>query len=189
MKESIVVLGLCFTTIISFGQSGMKATELNMGFERCSPNELLPDNWFNWGSGYDLIIDTIEKKSGKVSMLIEPAGKITQYDVGSVGYAFPVNFTGMEIELRAYMKLLNVVGGPAYLGILAVDSTGATITSENTYRDNIQGTSDWTLYSVKMPFPGNAKTIYIGAALTAEGQLWVDDFQLFIDGKEIGREE
>lgn len=187
MEKSLITLALCFSIILSFGQSGKQATEFNFGFEKCTSNEKLPDDWFPWGSGYDLVIDTMEKKSGKVSIRIQPAGKITQYDVGSVGYAVPANFSGKEIELRAYMKLLNVTDGPAYLGLLAADSTGATLASENTYRDNIQGTSDWTLYHVKMPFPENTKIIYIGAALTAQGQLWIDDFQLLINGKEIQR--
>ena len=50
---------------------------------------------------------------------------------------------------------------------------------------NIEGTSDWTLYSVKLPYPLHAKTIFIGAILSGKGKLWVDDFELSLDGVNI----
>jgi hypothetical protein len=52
---------------------------------------------------------------------------------------------------------------------------------------NIAGTSDWTLYSVKLPYPPDARIIYIGAILSGKGQLWVDDFELLMDGVSIDK--
>ncbi len=187
IQKLVIIIFLWFSIIIFSCRSGSHAAEFNLGFEKITLNEKLPDQWFNWGSGYDLIIDTVEKKKGKASMRIQPDGEVNQYDVGSIGYAIPSNFAGKTIELQCYMKLLNVTDGSAGLALFASDTTGATLASENNLKENIQGTSDWALYSIKLSCPENTKTIFVAAMLNGKGQLWVDDFRLFMDGKEIKR--
>jgi C-terminal processing protease CtpA/Prc len=49
----------------------------------------------------------------------------------------------------------------------------------------LTGSSEWTQYSVKLPLPESAGKIYIGVIMTGKGQLWVDDLQVLIDGKDI----
>lgn len=185
MGKVVLVLFLCFSTTFSYGQSEKQTTEFNFGFESRSPYEALPDGWFNWGGGYDLIIDTIEKNSGDVSIRIQPTGDITGYDVGSIGYSIPADMKGSELELKAYMKFVNVTEGAVYLAMLAEDASETTLARAHNFDFNIHGTSDWAEYSVKMKLPDNTSRIFIGAALTGMGQLWVDDFHLLIDGKEI----
>jgi hypothetical protein len=181
----VIVLFLCFSTLISFSQSEEHATELNFGFESRSSYEALPDGWFNWGNGYDLNIDTIEKISGDVSIRIQPTGDITEYDVGSIGYSIPADVKGSERELKAYMKFVNVTEGAVYLGGLSEYAAQIKLARAHNFDFNIHGTSDWAVYSVKMKLSDNTSTIFIGAALNGKGQLWLDDFQLLVDGKEI----
>lgn len=156
---------------------------LNFGFE-VATDKTFPDNWFQWGTGYNLKIDKIEKHSGKSSVLIEPEGVKTENSFGCIAYSIPSNFEGNEIELKAYMKLNNVADGSVGL-MLRMDGATGVLKFDNMQQKNIQGTTDWKLYSVKLPYPENTKTIYIGALLTGTGQLWVDDFQLLIDGKDL----
>src|SRR5690606_11307361 len=40
-------------------------------------------------------------------------------------------------------------------------------------------------YSIKLPFPPNAKAIYVGGILGEGGTAWFDDFKVTIDGKDI----
>lgn len=158
---------------------------LNFDFEKTTPNEKLPDNWFQWGEGYNLKIDSIEKHSGKYAVLIEHEGERDEKYFGCVAQSIPSNYEGNEIELKAYMKLKNVADRPIGL-MLRLDGTSGVLEFNNMQQKNIQGTTDWTLYSVKLPYPEDTKTIYIGALLSGTGQLWVDDFQLLIDGKDVG---
>lgn len=167
---------------IAYGQNNLN--EFNLGFEKLNSSRQLPDRWFQWGSGYELKVDTVTKFKGRTSVLIVPTGEKAAGSFGCIATAIPSRYKANEIELRAYMKLNEVKGGPVGL-MIRVDGSSGILGFENMQSKNIQGTKDWTLFSVKIPFPENAKTIYIGALLSGNGELWVDDFQLLLDGKDI----
>ena len=42
---------------------------------------------------------------------------------------------------------------------------------------------------MNIPYPTGAKTIFIGAILGGTGRLWVDDFEVLLDGKDIRESE
>jgi len=184
MNRTILTITLTVLTICACSQTDLVSTEFNFGFEKTTLNQNLPDRWFQWGSNYLLSIDTTIKHSGKNSVLIQPSGYRTSGSFGCVAYSIPALYEGKEIELKAYMKLLDVSEGPIGL-MLRIDGTAGGLQFDNMQRKNIMGTSDWTLYSVKLPYPQEAKTIFIGAILSGKGKLWVDDFELLIDGVRI----
>jgi Peptidase family S41 len=186
MKKTMLLLMLIFCSFCTSCQT-QKQTDFNFGFEKRSYKERLPDNWFKWGTeDFILKADTIEKHSGSASVLIEPAGPRTEGSFGCVAYSIPAVYEGNKIELRAYLKLQNVDDGQIGL-MLRIDGESGGLQFENLQKENIHGTSDWTLYSVILPLPENAKTIYIGALLHGTGKLWVDDFQLLIDGEDLSK--
>jgi C-terminal processing protease CtpA/Prc len=160
------------------------AADFNFGFEKTTPNQKLPDNWFEWGSGYLLSIDTTVKHSGKNSVLIKSPDNRTTENFGCAAYSIPAIYEGKEIELRAYMKLKDIKDGSIGL-MLRIDGPSGGLAFDNMQQKNIQGTSDWKMYSVVLKYPEDANTIYIGAILSGTGELWVDDFELLIDGKDI----
>lgn len=184
MTKTAILFSTLLISIISWGQSGQE--KFNFGFEKINAKEKLPDNWFQWGTGYKLSIDTVTKRSGHAAVVIEPVGEKQPNTFGCVAYAIPAEYWAEEIELRAYMKLENVTEGPIGL-MIRVDGASGPLSFENMQRRNIQGTMDWTLFSVKVPFPQNAKRIFIGAILSGTGKLWVDDFQLLLDGNDINK--
>lgn len=184
MRKIVITITLWLYVVIAFCQIDSTNTKFNFGFEKKTVGKELPDNWFQWGSGYNLKIDTIEKHGGKTSMLIELAKEKSENSFGCVAYKIPANYEGKEIELKGLMKLKNISNGLAGL-LLRIDGTSGILVFDNMEKKNIQGTLDWTMYSVKLQYPKNAKTIYIGALLSGTGQLWVDDFQILIDGKDI----
>ena len=173
-----------FLSLVAFSQTNMVTPEFNFGFEKTTLKQKLPDNWFQWGNNYLLSIDTTIKHSGKNSILIQPSKGRTSDSFGCAAYSIPAYYEGKEIELRAYMKLLNVSEGPIGL-MLRIDGSSGSLGFDNMEGKKIMGTSDWKLYSVKLPYPEKAKTIFIGAILSGKGELWVDDFQLLIDGVSI----
>ena len=179
----ILILGLF--PCLSFCQTESKL-DFNSGFEKLSRKGQLPDSWLNWSTiGYRLKTDSTEKHSEKYSMLIELIGDKPENSFGCCTYSIPAICEGSQIELRAYMKLQNVENGQIGL-MLRIDGERGKLQFDNMKQKNIQGSSDWTLYSVKLPLPEEAKVFYIGAMLFGSGKLWVDDFQLLIDGKDIG---
>lgn len=181
MKKTSSLFSVLLICIGSLAQS--TSPEFNFGFEKFNSVDGLPDKWFQWGSGYNLKIDTITRHSGRASVLITPAQK-TPDNFGSVAYAIPSQYEAENIEVQAYMKLDKVADGTIGL-MIRIDGTAGIIGFNNMMQENIRGTKDWTLYSVKIPFPKSAKTIYIGAILSGTGKLWVDDFKLLLDGKDI----
>jgi hypothetical protein len=184
MKKSLFAIFLTILTAVACSQNNEVTTGYNFGFETKSATQKLPDKWFQWGSNYMINLDTLNTHSGKNSISIQPSEGIAPNSFGCIAYSIPALYEGKEIELRAFMKLLNVSEGPIGL-MLRIDGSSGTLRFDNMQQKNIMGTADWTSYSVKLPFPQNAKTIYIGAILSGKGQLWVDDFELLIDGVQI----
>ena len=158
----------------------------NFGFEKINNLETLPNNWFRWGTkDFVLRIDSIEKHSGKYSLKIEATEDIKENSFGCIAYSIPAIYKGKTIEVKAYLKfensdkpigLLLRIDGPEYNKSLEFD---------NMQKEKISGTKDWTMYSVKLPLPKEARMIYIGALLSGSGKLWADDFQILIDGIDI----
>lgn len=182
--RNFIVIFFSLILMTSFGQSGGKAIELNLGFEKLVSREELPDGWHNWGFNYYLKIDTIEKHTGKVSVQMIPSGKNPTEGFGCIARSIPAIYQGKEIEVKAYMKFENVTDG--FVGLLLrIDGETGQLKFDNMGEENIQGTADWRLYSVKLPYPEGARTISFGAVLTGKGKLWVDDFQVLLDGKDI----
>lgn len=162
-------------------------TDFNFGFEKISNQNGLPDGWFKWGmENFILKTDSVIKHSGSVSLLIEPVGIKTEGSFGCVAYYVPAKYIGKEIELRAFLKLQDVAAGQIGL-MLRIDGENGGLQFDNLMQEDIRGTSDWTMYSVKLPLPEEATKIYIGAILSGTGKLWADDFQLLIDGEDISK--
>ena len=184
MKKYSLAIILSFLTVCGYGQNKLIPTEFNLGFEKNFQNQKLPDGWFQWGTNYHLGIDTIIVHSGRKSILIQPTDRRTKGSFGCVAYLIPARYEGKEIELKAYMKLQDVSDGPIGL-MLRIDGSSGTLKFDNMQQRNIMGSKDWTSYSVKLPYPEDAKGIYIGAILSGKGQLWVDDFEVLIDGVPI----
>jgi hypothetical protein len=190
MTRTILTSLLFVLTINSFSQTKADKTDFNFGFEKVTPGQKLPDGWIEGSvraKGYNYRIDSLIKHSGRNSLVIEHSGPIEPTNFGLVRSQIPSDFTGKEIELRANFKLEKVSKGPISLWLRLDGDSLETIGNTSTKQKNVQGTSDWTLYTVKLPFSNKVRKINVGAFLYGTGQIWVDDFQLLIDGKDISK--
>ncbi|CAN5645855.1 hypothetical protein BH10BAC5_BH10BAC5_22700 [soil metagenome] len=152
-------------------------------FESQYRSDQLQAPWPKWGmNNYNIILDTTVKHFGKTSLLIEQSEPGEEGSFGCYYYFIPAVYKGREIEVRAFMKFENISNSPIGL-LLRIDGISGTLEFDNMMQENIRGTLDWDMYSVKLPLPEEATGIYIGAINSGTGKLWVDDFELLIDGK------
>lgn len=184
MKSILALMFTVFLVFTVFAQNDLY--EFNFGFEKVATNEKLPDKWVQFGTGYILRIDSNEKKSGNNSVLIEPPAEKVENAFGSIATTIPAYYEGKEIELRGFLKLKDVSDGFAGL-FLRIDGETGVLQFDNMQSREIKGSIDWTQYSIKLPLPEDGSKIVIGALLAGKGQLWVDDFQVLIDGKDISQ--
>ncbi|MFV0538520.1 MAG: hypothetical protein ACK5M3_14300 [Dysgonomonas sp.] len=181
MKKAIFILSFFLLTIWAQGQQYINSS-LNLDMERVSPDKDLPDGWFMWGKGFHLQKDNNTVYQGKYSVSVSSPDDPGN-DFGCITYSIPAKYTGKEIELRAYVKMEDVAGRMGLL--MRIDGKSGTLAFDNMQSKQIKGTADWTQYSVKLAYPEGAKSIYVGTILSGKGKIWADNFEVFIDGKDI----
>lgn len=183
MKKSVFILSLLFLFSLTRCQQPYVNTSLNLDMEKVTPDKDLPDDWKVWGKGYNVVKDADMPHGGKHAIAISPSDSPDKL-FGCAVYSIPALYEGEEIELKAYIKMDDVKDGCIGL-MLRIDGAAGTLAFDNMQSKDIKGTADWTQYSVKVQYPSEAKTIYVGALLNGSGKIWIDDFEIFIDGKNI----
>ena len=181
--KNTVLAALVFLPALLLGQQ-LPQSKFNFGFEQISVPGAMPDHWMSQGEGYVIQVDTLEKHGGNNSISISAFESPANQHSGFVRWAIPARYEAKKIELRGYMKLQDVKEGVAGL-LLRVDGAYEILELAYIPEEAQRGTEDWARYSVKVPYPKGADTIYITAYLQGNGRLWVDDFELFLDGKDI----
>jgi hypothetical protein len=176
MKKTFVTFLTLFIGLTSFCQTSEK---FNFDFESVDNGK--PKDWKYFGSSnYNLAIDTINIKSGKYSASIE--FKEGNPDYGAWAFKIPDNYDGKKITLTGFIKTENVSDG--YAGLwMRIDPS---IAFHNMKEKGIKGTTDWTKYEITLEMnPRETKQIIIGALLVGKGKMWIDNFTVTIDGKDI----
>ena len=185
MKKFIMTSAFFVFTLGAFSQTSTFRPELNAGYEHFTFNQQLPDEFSAWGSDYKLSIDSGMKFNGRNSLLLQPANTAKSPFFGAVAYQVPSVFDGDEIELRFLMKLENVQEEPVAFVLQMNGLSETPLTFANLQEKKSKESADWSIYFVKVPFPTDAGRIYVGAMLYGSGKVWVNDFELLIDGQEI----
>jgi len=171
----------------TFVDSSRSKEKFNLGFESNLTINPLPYPWFEWGTrDYIMHTDSTQHHSGKYSIRIEPTENIKPMSFGCVAREFLAIYAGKEVEVKAYIKMDHI---NAPIGLLlrmdGQDPVNGSLEFYNMMDKGIKGTSDWILYSVKLPLPKETSDFYIGVINSGTGVLWVDDFQVLIDGVDI----
>lgn len=91
----------------------------------------------------------------------------------------PRTFAGDTLELRGWLKTEDV-GGFAGLW-LREDGKGGPVQFDNMRSRNLAGTTEWTLWRIRLPLDDRGRTILLGALLAGGGTMWVDDLELLVD--------
>lgn len=165
-------------TTITCCQTKQPQTVLNLDFERS--NKEVPDGWSNFGSSsYTISLDSIHVKSGRYSTSIVSK---SSSDYKALAFTLPDNYEGKKITLTGYIKTENVSEG--YAGLwMRIDPS---IAFDNMNNNGVKGTTDWRKYEITLNMnPSKTKQIVFGGLLVGKGKMWLDDFKVSIDGKNI----
>lgn len=165
---------LLLLTINIYGQE-----MFNLDFEEVKNN--VPANWNDFGSdAYIISLDTINAYSGKNAVIIEYDGKAPDFKAWA--YTIPAKYMGEKIKLTGYLKTENVSEGWAGLWLRIDPQVGF----DNMQNRGVTGTTDWKKYEIELDLkPDQAQKIVFGGLLAAKGKIWLDNFNITIDGKPI----
>ncbi|WP_396209148.1 erythromycin esterase family protein [Flavobacterium sp.] len=180
LKQKLYFFILLFLPLIVESQN-----KYNLDFNDFKQEEQkMPKGWFKWGN--------FENLTGEVISDGNSVGKVVSDKNGTFGcitYMIPANYVGDTIVLSGRIKFENVKD---YVGlVMRIDghSKKGSLAFKSMQNQKIRGTSDWREYSIKLPFPSNAKAIYVGGILGKKGVAWFDDFKVSIDGIDIQKLE
>lgn len=156
--------------------------KFNLDFNDFNQEEQkMPTGWFKWGNFENLTGEIIKEGNSVGKVISDKDGTF-----GCITYSIPVKYyAGDTIELSGRIKYENVKGFVGLLMRIDGNSKKQSLAFKSMQNQKIRGTSDWKKYSIKLPFPLNAKTIYVGGILGKKGVAWFDDFKVTIDGKDI----
>ena len=153
---------------------------LNLDFEDVENGML--QGWIIKGSNSDYLVclDSVTVKSGKYSVAIESiTDSVDSLTFKSINLFLP-NYYGKKITLTGYMKTENIAEGYATFGLMTIPFAFDSIP--------VSGTTDWEKYEVTLDLnSAKVKEIIIVGGLVGKGKMWLDDFQVFIDGKNISK--
>ena len=156
----------------------------NLDFETVSKSGTLPVGWNNWGyRTYQIHIDSLVKHSGNYALRLESDNERPVTEYCYLGREFPAFYYGKEITVKAFMRTEGV-DQPIGL-LLRIDSKSKVLQFDNMQRRGILGTENWEEYSVTLPLSDRADKFSVGVILYGKGKLWVDDFQVLIDGEDL----
>ena len=179
MQKLIFSLLLSFLTITTFGQKKEIPVNFNFGCETIVGGK--PIGWDHFGnSAYLIAIDSTQVKSGKYSISIQSSGE--KSDFKAWAFTIPNSYPGKKITLSGFVKTENITDG--YAGLwMRIDPS---IAFDNMNSRGIKGTTEWQKYEITLNLkPETTKQIVIGGLLVGKGKMWLDDFQITIDGNNI----
>ena len=176
MKKTFLTFLTLLIGLSTFCQTSEK---FNFDFEIIDNGK--PKDWNNFGSSnYAIALDSINTKNGKYSVKIE--FKEGNPEFKAWAFTIPDNYPGKKITLTGYIKTENVTDG--YAGLwMRIDPS---IAFDNMNKNGVKGTTDWKKYEITLEMnPEKTKQIVIGGLLVGKGKMWLDNFNVSIDGKDI----
>jgi C-terminal processing protease CtpA/Prc len=93
-------------------------------------------------------------------------------------------FDGEKIKLTGYLKTENVTG---WTGIwMRIDGEEGVLEFDNMKSRPVKGTTGWTEYTIELPYDKDKVVgVYFGCLIIGKGKVWLDNFHMTIDGKDI----
>ncbi len=105
----------------------------------------------------------------------------------NIGKFLPMDFPGKTVELRGYLRTVDVKGTAGLLVREDDDGGSGVPLAFATMEKNrpVSGTAGWTEYSIALPIDSNATRLWVGVILSGTGTLWAEDLSVWVDGKPL----
>ena len=139
-----------------------------------------PDAWVLVGpdeSDYRLRLDRDVFRSGTSSMRLEARGNRRRSQwVASVQMVDATAYRGQRMRLRGYLRADDVDSGGLWVRVDGIlEGNYAMLALDNSEDRRVEGTREWEVRDIVVDIPPEGITILLGAMITGDGELWVDD--------------
>ena len=143
----------------------------------------MPNGWYANPPG-TVSVDNQVVHSGKWSVRFDRTSA-SEGGFSVITRSIPVDFAGAEVELRGYFRTKDVTGSAGLW--MREDGEGQMLKLENMASQHVDGTREWSEYTIKLPIDANARQLVFGVLLAGTGTLWADDLRLLVDDKPIAQ--
>jgi hypothetical protein len=157
-----------------------------------------PPGWSGWFGGvrdggkeeYTIFIDRALKHGGKASCTIRSEVPDPASGGGKIIQLFQANdYRGKRLRMSAFTKAQEVkatgTGSGAFLFLIVGGEKKLSLAEDLMEERKIQGTTKWKKYALVLDIPADAAFIMFGMWLGGTGQVWVDDFEFDVVGKDV----
>jgi C-terminal processing protease CtpA/Prc len=155
-----------------------------LGFENNTRPGVFPAGGWFANPGDQIVTDDQIVHSGRFSARFERTGS-TGAAASVMTAILPLDFAGRTIEWRGYLKWQTV---SSYVALwMRVDGPNGSLAFASMQSLNLNGTRDWGQYSISVPNVAAGTRVFFGFILGGNGQAWVDDLELLVDGIPVAR--
>jgi hypothetical protein len=148
----------------------------------------VPEGWHVAGSHpneYEMTVDQATKHGGAASATIRCTEANPSEGFGTLMQTFKAEkFRGKRLRLTGFVKSSDV-GDWAGLWVRVDGMEKSPLAFDNMMDRKIEGTTDWTKYSVVLDVPDDAGAIAFGLLTSGKGQVWVDDLAFDVVGPDV----
>ncbi len=133
-----------------------------------------PPGWFVAGSkpqNYSVTTDTSTTYAGKASVALTATAASPSGFVTVMQQFLADNYKGQRVRFSGYVKS-DSVGGWAGLW-MRIDQGSLVAGFDNMQNRPVQGSTDWTPYSVVLDIPNGATGVSLGILLDGTGTVWM----------------
>ena len=144
-----------------------------------------PQGWFVAGSTpqqYSVATDPSVTHLGKPSVVLRAAsGNLTGF-VTLMQSFLPDGFAGKRVRFSGYVKS-DSIGGWAGLW-MRIDAGSLVAGFDNMQGRPVQGTTDWTRYSIVLDIPVGSTGVNFGILLNGSGAVWLSNCAFEVVGSD-----
>lgn len=94
------------------------------------------------------------------------------------------DYRGQRVRMSGYVKSKEASDW-AGLWMRVDGATKDVLAFDNMQDRAIKGTTDWKKYEIVLDVPENSEMVALGLLLSGKGQVWMDDLQFGVVGKDV----
>lgn len=127
--------------------------------------------------------DSVIRHGGRYSIAVDWTHPPREWT--TVSLVIDKKLKGDSVKMSGFLRTEDVKGWSGFW-LRVDDESGNSIAFENMDKRGVSGTTDWTEYSITLPYDEEkAARVLLGTIVSGSGRIWFDDFKVTVDGKEL----